>query len=104
MVCVYTLKNPSFPEYKFRFKTGCQTVDIHEKEPYFLAVGLYNGFVGIINIKNEGKAFRLDSDLNKKHVGCVWEVSNKSDMNIIYSYHSILWNEYLRNIIILKSH
>ncbi|KAF6210680.1 hypothetical protein GE061_013787, partial [Apolygus lucorum] len=80
MVCVYTLKNPSFPEYKFRFKTGCQTVDIHEKEPYYLAVGLYNGFVAIVNIKNEGKPFRLDSDLSKKHVGVVWEVQWCNDV------------------------
>ncbi|KAF6216543.1 hypothetical protein GE061_000886 [Apolygus lucorum] len=74
IVCIYTLKNPSHPEYKFKFKTGAQTVDIHSKEPYFIAIGLYNGMVAVSNIKNGNRTVRLESDLNRKHIGTVWEV------------------------------
>lgn len=75
IVCIYTLKNPSHPEYKFKFKTGAQTVDIHNKEPYFIAIGLYNGMVAVTNIKNGNRPTQLESDLYRKHTGTVWEVS-----------------------------
>ncbi|BES91408.1 Dynein intermediate chain [Nesidiocoris tenuis] len=74
IVCIYTLKNPSHPEYRFKFKTGAQTVDIHNKEPYFIAIGLYNGMVAVANIKKGHRTVRLESDLNRKHTGTVWEV------------------------------
>lgn len=54
MICFYTLKNPSYPEYIFSTESGVMCVDIHPEHPYLISAGFYDGSVGVFNV-TEGK-------------------------------------------------
>ena len=51
VVCVYSLKNPSYPEYLCKAHCGVMCVDIHPKHPHMLAVGLADGSVAVFNLQ-----------------------------------------------------
>lgn len=74
-VCLFTLKNPSFPDYICITDSAVMCCDTHPKYPYMVVVGLYNGSVKVYNVQATCKypAFKSDSTLNK-HTGIVWEV------------------------------
>ncbi|CAG0916908.1 unnamed protein product [Notodromas monacha] len=61
-VCLYTLKNPSHPEYIFETACGIMCVDIHSVYPHLVAVGLHNGSIKVFNLK-----------LANGRGGCMWE-------------------------------
>ena len=44
-VCVFSLKNPSYPEYLCQAQRGVICVDIHSEHPHMLAAGLADGNV-----------------------------------------------------------
>ena len=50
-VCVFSLKNPSFPEYLCATNSGVMCVDIHSKHPHMLAAGLADGTVAVYNMQ-----------------------------------------------------
>ena len=76
-VCLFTLKNPSFPEYICMTDSAVMCVDTHPKYPYMVVIGLYDGSVNVYNVQATCKqpAFRSNNVTNK-HRGIVWEVSN----------------------------
>ncbi|KAI9222924.1 WD40-repeat-containing domain protein [Blastocladiella britannica] len=43
IVCCFSLKNPSYPEYVFPTPAGVLCIDVHPKRPYLVAAGLYDG-------------------------------------------------------------
>ena len=45
LICCWTIKNPTWPEYYFSTDSGVMSVDFHPKHPALLAVGLYDGTV-----------------------------------------------------------
>ncbi|RMC16513.1 hypothetical protein DUI87_06448 [Hirundo rustica rustica] len=51
MLLLYTLKNPSFPEYSYSSESGVMCLDFHSDHPYLLAAGFYDGNVAIYNLK-----------------------------------------------------
>lgn len=76
MLVLYTMKNPSFPEYVFSSESGIMCLDIHNDHPHFMAVGFYDGNVAIYNLK---KATSQPSYMSRaksgKHSDPVWQVS-----------------------------
>lgn len=40
MVCLFTVKNPSYPDYRISTESGAMCCDIHPKYPYLLAIGI----------------------------------------------------------------
>ena len=54
-VCVFSLKNPSFPEYLCAANSGVMCVDIHSKHPHMLAAGLADGTVAVYNMQEINK-------------------------------------------------
>ena len=54
-VCVFSLKNPSFPEYLCAANSGVMCVDIHSKHPHMLAAGLADGTVAVYNMQENKK-------------------------------------------------
>ena len=51
MVVLFTLKNPSFPEFIYQTESGVMSVHIHPQHPSMIAVGLYDGGVLVYNIQ-----------------------------------------------------
>jgi hypothetical protein len=44
MICLYSLKNPSFPEFVIENPdSGVLCIDIHSEHPSLIAVGHYDG-------------------------------------------------------------
>ncbi|XP_045470031.1 dynein intermediate chain 2, ciliary [Harmonia axyridis] len=80
-VCVYTLKNPSFPDYICITHCACMCISSHPKFPYMLAVGLIDGSVFVYNIQQTCKEPVYTSNIvTNKHRGIVWEVKWAPDL------------------------
>lgn len=78
MLLLYSMKNPSFPEYIFSSDSGIMCLDIHVDHPYLVVVGHYDGNVAIYNLKrpHSQPAFR-SSAKSGKHTDPVWQVSRE---------------------------
>ncbi|NXC05865.1 DNAI1 protein, partial [Orthonyx spaldingii] len=75
MLLVYTLKNPSFPEYSFSSESGVMCLDFHSDHPHLLAVGFYDGNVAIYNLKKPASQPGYKSSAQSgKHAEPVWQV------------------------------
>lgn len=80
-VCMFTLKNPSFPDYICMTESGVMCVDTHPRYPYMVVIGLYDGNVEVFNVQATCKspAYKSNSVTNK-HKGIVWEVKWAPDL------------------------
>lgn len=76
MLLLYSMKNPSFPEYMFSSESGIMCLDMHVDHPYLVVVGYYDGNVAIYNLKrpHSQPCFRSTSK-SGKHTDPVWQVS-----------------------------
>lgn len=87
MVCVFSLKNPSYPEYLCQAPCGVMCLDIHPEvsrrrapdthpqHPHMMVVGLYDGNIAIYNLqKNTGRPTYQSDARNGKHKDIVWQV------------------------------
>lgn len=76
MILLYSLKNPSYPEYIYSTESGVMCLDIHPEHCYLLAVGFYDGSVGVYNITDpSGSAAAYKSTAKTgKHTDPVWQV------------------------------
>lgn len=75
MLLLYSMKNPSFPEYTFSSESGIMCLDIHNDYPYLLAVGFYDGNVAIYNLKKPHSQPSYKSSAKAgKHTDPVWQV------------------------------
>lgn len=75
MLLLYTMKNPSFPEYVFSSESGIMCLDIHNDHPYLVAVGFYDGNVAIYNLKKATSQPSYKSSAKSgKHTDPVWQV------------------------------
>ncbi|CAH8519626.1 unnamed protein product [Schistosoma curassoni] len=86
LICAYTLKNPSYPEYYLETESGVLSLDLHPSLPYMLCVGFYDGAVGVYSIlQHKNGPLYLSTARTGKHTDPVWEVRwqpNDSDANL----------------------
>jgi dynein intermediate chain 1 len=76
VICCFSLKNPSFPEFVFSTETGVMCLDFHPKHSSLLAVGLYDGTVMIFDVRQKQNKPLISSTVKTgKHSDVVWEVS-----------------------------
>lgn len=74
-ICLFSIKNPSFPEYVWPCSENVLCLDFNPTRPSLLAVGLANGNVMVIDIKRKDKTpIYLSSLKTKKHSDAVWEI------------------------------
>lgn len=76
LICAFTIKNASYPDYICTTASSAMCCDIHPKFPYMVVVGLHDGNMWIFNIQASCKepAFKSNS-VTQKHGGMVWEVN-----------------------------
>jgi len=74
LICLYTIKNPTWPEYSFTTETGVMCVDFNPSNPALLAVGLYDGTVMVFDIRLKGnnKPIYMSNVRTNKHTDPVW--------------------------------
>ncbi|XP_049762330.1 dynein intermediate chain 2, ciliary-like [Schistocerca cancellata] len=73
-MCLFTLKNHSYPEYICLTDTGVVCVDVHPDYPSMIVVGLYDGNVAVYNASVSDKEPARKSHFKDKHGGIVWQV------------------------------
>ena len=74
-LCLFSLKNPSYPEYICTASSGILCVDIHPSYPHILAVGLQDGNVAVYDLSRSspGPSYQ-SSAASGKHADAVWQV------------------------------
>lgn len=80
MICCYSLKNTSHPEYLFSTDSGVMCLDFHPLYGFLLAAGCYDGTVLVFDIRiNNCKPIYVSSIKTGKHTDPVWQVIWQSD-------------------------
>ncbi|CAH1116670.1 unnamed protein product [Phaedon cochleariae] len=80
-VCLFTLKNPSFPDYICMTESAVMCADTHPVYPNMVVIGLYDGSVEVFNVQASCKEASYRSDnVTNKHRGIVWEVKWAPDL------------------------
>tara|TARA_B110000305_G_scaffold105895_1_gene119066 strand:+ start:153 stop:575 length:423 start_codon:yes stop_codon:yes gene_type:complete len=75
MICCYSLKNTSYPEFIFSTESGVMCLDFHPQHPSLLAVGCYDGTVMVYDVRNKGMRPIYSSSIKTgKHTDPVWQV------------------------------
>jgi len=75
MVCCFSLKNTSFPEYQFNTDSGVMCLDFHQHHQSLLAVGCYDGTVMVFDVRNKvNRPIYSSSIRTGKHTDPVWQV------------------------------
>lgn len=74
LICCYTIKNETWPEYSFSTESGVMCIDFHPEHPALLAVGLYDGTVMVFDIRLKGnnKPIYQSTVRTNKHTDPVW--------------------------------
>jgi dynein intermediate chain 1 len=89
LICCYTVKNPTWPEYSFTTESGVMCLDFHSTNPALLAVGLYDGTVMVFDIRaKSNKAIYQSTVRTMKHTDPVWQVSWDKNEMLFYSISS----------------
>lgn len=91
MICCFSIKNTSFPEYMFFTESGVMCLDFHPDHSSLLAAGCYDGNVMIYNISNGNiKPIYSSSVKTGKHSDPVWQIHwQKSDLGKELNFYSI---------------
>jgi dynein intermediate chain 1 len=80
MVCCFSLKNTSYPEYIISVESGVMCLDFHPQHPSLLAVGCYDGTVLVYDIKNRSnKPIYSSCPRSGKHSDPVWQICWRQD-------------------------
>lgn len=75
VICCFSLKNPSYPEYVFTTDSGVMCLDFHPQHASLLAVGLYDGTVMIFDVRAKiNKPIFQSTIKTSKHTDPVWQV------------------------------
>ncbi|EDV35959.1 uncharacterized protein Dana_GF12212 [Drosophila ananassae] len=80
-LCLFTVKNPSFPDYIIQTDSGVMCCDIHHTYPFLAVIGLYDGNVAVYNLREDCKEpLYVSKGVNCKHAECVWQIRWGPDM------------------------
>jgi len=75
LLCLFSIKNPSFPDYVYHLEKSAMCVDINPQEPNLIAVGFQDGSVGVFNVGlKTTKPTYYSQAVLKKHFDPVWQV------------------------------
>ena len=89
-VCVFSLKNPSYPEFICKASSGVISFDIHPNHPHMIVVGLYNGNVAVYNLHMDTSSPCYSSSAAcGKHQDLVWQVRLK---NFLFQFDPLYLN------------
>jgi dynein intermediate chain 1 len=99
VVCVYSLKNPSSPDYVYQAESGVMCLDFNStKAVSMLACGLYDGSILVFDLgRKDPKTMGYDREpvvqstiQTGKHMDPVWQVRwNQEDTSGVVSFLSI---------------
>jgi len=75
LLCFFSIKNPTFPDYVYHLEKSAMCVDINPVEANLIAVGFQDGSVGVFNVGLKStKPIYYSKAESKKHFDPVWQV------------------------------
>jgi dynein intermediate chain 1, axonemal len=91
LICIFTIKNPTWPEYSFTTESGVMCMDIHPTCPALIAVGCYDGTVMVFDIryKSNNKPIYQSTVRTNKHTDPVWQVKWEPNNEKNLSFYSV---------------
>ncbi|CAG4946849.1 unnamed protein product [Colias eurytheme] len=75
-LCLYSIKNPAYPEYAVITESPIICLDVYHETPYLICVGRYDGNVCVYNAQltlESSYQYKSDS-VRDKHSNIVWEI------------------------------
>merc|ERR1711871_866419 len=105
MICCYSLKNTSYPEYSFATESGVLCLDFHPQHYSLLAVGCYDGTVMVYDVRNKvNRPIYASSIKTGKHTDPVWQVGwQEEDLAKELNFFSISSDGRVANWIMSKN-
>mmetsp|Transcript_40851 Transcript_40851/g.65618 ORF Transcript_40851/g.65618 Transcript_40851/m.65618 type:complete len:688 (+) Transcript_40851:256-2319(+) len=107
MICCYSLKNTSSPEYSFTTESGVMALDFHPQAARcaLLAVGCYDGTVMVYDVRSKlNKPIYVSTIKTGKHTDPVWQVRwQEEDIAKELGFFSISTDGQVSNWIMSKS-
>ena len=84
LICCFSLKNPSHPEFSFTTESGVMCLDFHPTHLSLLAVGCYDGTVLVFDLRKEtrnknNKPIFQSTVKSGKHTDPVWQITWQQD-------------------------
>ncbi|KAJ8686658.1 hypothetical protein QAD02_022452 [Eretmocerus hayati] len=74
-VCLFSLKNPSYPEWICMTESPVMCLDFNTQNPNLLVAGMMDGSVAVYNVMLASSAPQYKSNpVSQKHGGIVWQV------------------------------
>ncbi|CAH0695817.1 unnamed protein product [Spodoptera exigua] len=75
-LCLYSIKNPAYPEYAVITESPVICLDVYKEIPYLICVGLYDGNVCVYNaqLSLESSYQYKSNSVRDKHSNIVWEI------------------------------
>ncbi|CAF0780705.1 unnamed protein product [Adineta ricciae] len=91
IILIFSLKNPSFPEYIYQTESGVMCLDFHHTHSNLLCCGFYDGSVAVYNVADDTKRPKYQSSArNGKHTDPVWQVRwQKDDLDANFNFYSV---------------
>ena len=104
-VCIFSLKNPSYPEYLCKAHSGVMSIDIHPKHPHMLAAGFADGSVAVYNLQlSLADPHHISTARNGKHQDIVWQVKwTKDNLDGYLNFYSVSGDGRVTNWTIVKT-
>ena len=104
-VCLFSLKNPSYPEFLCEASCGVMCVDIHPQHPHMVVVGLYDGNIAVYNLQTRRSTPSYKSSAqNGKHREVVWQVKwAKDNLDGYLNFYSVSGDGRVTNWTIVKT-
>ena len=104
-LCMFSLKNPSYPEYICRAHCGIMCLDIHAQYPHMVVAGLYDGNIAVFNFASKCEDPLYVSNARKgKHADPVWQVKwAKDNLDGYLNFYSISGDGRVTNWTLVKT-
>ena len=74
MLAVYSLKNSKSPEILLQADSTICCIDWNKEYPALIAAGMYDGSIGVLDVRKPNKFIFHSNVVDKKHLDPVWEV------------------------------
>lgn len=104
MICCFTLKNTSHPEYYFETESGVMSLDFNPEHPSLLCVGMYDGTVAVYDLrKNVKEPIFASSSPKTKHTDPVWQVCWGKQVGENINFYSISSDGHVCNWVLSKT-
>ena len=76
LICIFSLANPTYPEYTFATDSGVLSIDFHPQYTNLLVVGCYDGTVLVFDVARKVDPLIFKSSVESgTHSEPVWQVS-----------------------------